>query len=180
MLRDKKHDALVLCIMYNEDEWEEFSPPDKGLYPSESILWSRRAGMAALWLFSGGCCVVSSPWILLFAFAFLGPAVGNIVFAIVLILILLALMDFIQARRTKYYLTTKRIIETRGGLIHKQISLESFQGVSASEYITVKSAYTQNGAPIYTAKIRDPATGKIIRLTGLDMESKNVIQNLGT
>ena len=165
--------------MYAGDEWEEFSPPEKGLYPSESVSWSRRAGMAAFWLFSGGCCIVFSPWILLFAYVSFGSIVGNISLAIVVVWILLALFDFIQARRTMYYLTTSRIIEVRGGLLHQQIPLESFQGIQSSDYIEVKSAYTENGTPFYTVRIRDPSSGKIIRLTGLDEAGKDIIMKLG-
>ena len=158
--------------MYNDDEWEEFSPPDKGLNPGESIRWSRRAGMSALWLFSGGCCLVSSPWILLVVYGSFGPVAGNIVLAVCVIWILLALVDFINARRTT------RIIEVRSGLIEKQILLESFTGVQLSDYIEVKYAYVENGAQFYSVKLRDPSSEKRIILTGLDEDGKEIIINL--
>ena len=165
--------------MYSKDEWEEFSPPEKGLHPGERVIWSRRAGMVGWLLFSGGCCLVASPWILLVAYSSFGPVLGNIALAFVVIWLLLALFEFINARRTTYYLTTARIIEVRGGLIEKQIPLESFQGVDMSDYIEVKDAYAENGVQFYSVKLHDPSTGKIMRLTGLDEEGKEIITKLG-
>ncbi|TFG34999.1 hypothetical protein EU527_00695 [Candidatus Thorarchaeota archaeon] len=180
MPKDNRRDEQVWVTMYNDDEWAEFSPPDKGLNPGEEIVWSRRAGMTAWLLFSGGCCVVASPWVLLLVYAFFGQVLGNIVLAVVVIGILLALIEFINSRRTNYYLTTTRIIEVRGGLIQKQIPLESFQGVQLSEYVEIKSAYIQNGRPFYAVRIRDPSSDKILRLTGLDEDGKEIISKLSS
>ncbi len=165
--------------MYSDDEWEEFSPPEKGLNPGERVIWSRRAGMVGWLLFSGGCCLVMSPWLLLFVYVSFGAGFGNIVFAFVVIWLLLALFEFINSRRTHYYLTTKRIIEVRGGLIRTQFPLESFQGVDIGKYVEVKDAYTENGTPFYSVKLRDPSTGKVMRLTGLDEEGRDIILQLG-
>jgi len=166
--------------MYRDEEWEEFKPPEKGLNPGESIVWSSRARMVAWLLFSGGCCLVMSPWILLVSYASLGPTLGNIALAFVVIWLLLALIEFINARRTTYYLTTDRIIEVRRGLIEKQILLESFQGMNLSDCIEVKYAYAENGVQFYSVKLRDPSTGKVMRLTGLDENGKEIITKLSS
>ncbi|TFG31721.1 N-acetyltransferase [Candidatus Thorarchaeota archaeon] len=165
--------------MYSDDEWVEFSPPDTGLIPGEEVVWSRRSGMTAWVMLSGGCCIVFSPWVLLFIYTFSGPLLGNVVLAIVGIGILLTIIEFINSRRTKYYLTTRRIVEVRGGLIHAQIQLESFQGVGINDYLTLKSTYREGGDYFYEARIRDPSSGKVLRLTGLDEDGKEIISKLG-
>lgn len=169
----------LFFTMYSDDEWVEFSPPDKGLNPGEEVVWSRRSGMTAWVMLSGGCCIVFSPWVLLFIYTFSGPLLGNVVLAIVGIGILLTIVELINSRRTKYYLTTTRIIEVRGGLIHTQIPLESLQGVGINDYLKLKSTYREGGDYFYEARIRDPSSGKVLRLTGLDEDGKEIISKLG-
>ncbi len=155
--------------------FEEFSPPEKGLNSGEEIVWSRRAGMAARMMLGGACCLLGSPWILLLIYASIGPAVGNILLIFVLIGLLLAIVELVNSRRTMYYLTTERIVEARGGLLRSQIPLEAFQGVSLEDYIVVKSTYTEGAETFYQARIRDPSSGKLMILTGLDEDAKEII-----
>ena len=155
--------------------FEEFSPPEKGLNPGEEIVWSRRAGMAARMMLGGACCLLGSPWILLLIYASIGPAVGNILLIFVLIGLLLTIAEFINSRRTMYYLTTARIVEARGGLLRSQIHLEAFQGVSLEDFIVVKSTYTEGAKTFYRARIRDPSSDKLMILTGLDEDAKEII-----
>ncbi len=74
-----------------------------------------------------------------------------------------------------YYLTTERIVEARGGLLRSQILLEAFQGVSLEDYIVVKSTYTEGAETFYQARIHDPSSGKLMILTGLDEDAKDII-----
>lgn len=155
--------------------FEEFSPPEKGLNPGEEIVWSRRAGMAARMMLGGACNILGSPWILLLIYASIGPAVGNVLLLFVLIGILLTIVEFVNSRRTKYYLSNERIIEVRGGLIKRQILLEHFQGTQIDDYLEIKSTYTEGAQRFYAARIRDPVSGKLMILSGLDEDAKKVI-----
>lgn len=155
--------------------FEEFSPPDKGLNHGEEIVWSRRAGMAARMMLGGACCLLGSPWILLLIYASIGPAVGNTLLIFVLIGLLLTIVELVNSRRTMYYLTTIRIVEARGGLLRTQIPLEAFQGVSLEDYIEIKSTYTEGVKTFYRARIRDPSSGKLMILSGLDEDAKDVV-----
>jgi len=155
--------------------FEEFSPPEIGLNPGEKIVWSRRAGMAARMMLGGACCLLGSPWILLLIYASIGPAVGNILLIFVLIGLLLAVVELVNSRRTMYFLTTERIVEARGGLLRSQIHLEVFQGVLLGDYIQVKSTYTEGAETFYRARIRDPSSGKLMILSGLDEDAKEII-----
>jgi hypothetical protein len=160
--------------------FEDFSPPERGLNPGEEVIWSRRAGMAAMWMFGGGCCLVFSPWILLIAYGWFGSLGGNGLLLVILVGLLFTLLEFVNSRRTRYYLTSTRIVEARGGLIRTQVPLEAFQGVDIGEYIEVTSTYTEGSKVFYQAKIRNPASGKLMVLTGLDEDARDVILNIGS
>ncbi len=153
----------------------DFSPPEEGLNPGEEVVWSQRAGMAARWLLGGACCCVGSPWVLLLTYAALGSFVGNILLFIVLIGLVLTIFEFINSRRTKYYLTSTRIVEARGGLLRSQMQLEAFQGVKLDDFLVIKSTYSEGAKTFYQARIRDPSSGKLMILTGLDENARDII-----
>jgi len=155
--------------------FEEFSPPEKGLNPGEEVVWSRRAGMAARMMLGGACCILGSPWILLLIYASIGPVVGNILLIFVLIGILLTIIEFVNSRRTWYYLTNTRIVEARGGLLRSQIPLEAFQGVKLDDFLEIKSTYSEGAKTFYQARIRDPTSRKLMILTGLDEDARDII-----
>ncbi len=134
--------------------------------------------MAARMMLGGACCLLGSSWILLLIYASIGPVVGNILLLFVLIGLLLSFVELVNSRRTMYYLTTVRIVEARGGLLRTQIPLEAFQGVSLEDYIEVKSTYTEGAKTFYRARVHDPSSGKLMILTGLDEEAKEVIQKI--
>ena len=160
--------------------FEDFSPPDTGLNPGEEVVWSRRAGMAARWMLGGGCCLVFSPWILLVTYGWFGSFAGNGLLIVILVGFLFTILEFVNSRRTKYYLTNKRIVEARGGFVRTQIPLEHFQGLDPKDFLEIKSAYSEGAKTFYQAKIRVPESGKLMILTGLDEDSKDVISKLGT
>lgn len=153
--------------------FEDFSPPEKGLNTGEEVIWSRRAGMAAMWMLGGGCCLVFSPWILLVAYGWFGFLVGNGLLIVILVGLLFTILEFVNSRRTRYYLTNKRIVEARGGLVRTQISLEAFQGVKLDDYLEIKSTYREGSNQFYQARIRNPISGKLLILTGLDEDARD-------
>jgi len=155
--------------------FEDFSPPEKGLNQGEEVVWSRRAGMAARWLFGGGCCLVFSPWILLVAYGWLGALGGNALLVIILIGLFLTILEFVNSRRTKYYLTNTRIVEARGGLIRSQMPLEAFQGAKRDDYLTVNSSYREGSEQFYDVRIRNPTSGRLLILTGIDEDARDII-----
>ena len=158
--------------------FEDFSPPDKGLNPGEEVVLSQRAGMAARWMLGGACCIVGSPWILLLTYAAIGSFVGNILLFIVIIGLLLTILEFVNSRRTRYYLTSTRIVEARGGLLENQIPLEAFQGAQLDDFLEIKSTYSEGAKTFYQARIRDPASGKLMILTGLNEDARDIILKL--
>jgi len=158
--------------------FEDFSPPEKGLNPGEEVVWSRRAGMAVRWMFGGGCCLVSSPWILLVTYGALGPLIGNAFLLFILLGLFLTILEFVNSRRTKYFLTNTRLVEVRGGLLRIQIPLEAFQGVNLDDYLEIKSGYKEGGDYHFEARIRNPISGKHMILTGLDEDSKDLLLKL--
>jgi len=155
--------------------FEEFSPPEKGLNSGEEVVWSRRAGMAAMMMLGGACCILGSPWILMLIYASIGAAVGNILLIFVLIGIFLTIVEFVNSRRTMYYLTTERIIKVRGGLIKRQILLKHFQETQIDDYLEIKPTYTEGAKRFYAVRIRDPISGKLMILSGLDEDAKENI-----
>ncbi|TFG99072.1 hypothetical protein E4H12_03995 [Candidatus Thorarchaeota archaeon] len=155
--------------------FEDFSPPEKGLNPSEEVVWHQRAGMATRWMLGGGCCIVSSPWILLVTYAALGSMIGNVVLFIIILGLFLTILEFVNSRRTKYYLTNTRLIEARSGLIRSQIPLEAFQGAQLDDHLTVKSTYREGSEQFYEVRIRNPTSGRLLILTGLDEDARDVI-----
>lgn len=159
--------------------FEDFSPPEKRLNPGEEVVWSQRAGMAARMMLGGACCIVGSPWVLLVSYVALGAWVGNILLFIVLIGLFLIILEFVNSRRTRYYLTSERIVETRGGLVRTQIPLEAFQGLDPADYLEIKSTYSEGAKTFYQAKIRIPESRKLMILTGLDENSRDIILKMG-
>jgi hypothetical protein len=159
--------------------FEDFSPPEKGLNPGEKVVWNQRAGMAARWMLGGACCIVGSPWVILLTYAALGSFVGNILLFIVIIGLILTILEFVNSRRTRYYLTSERIVEARGGLMRTQIQLEHFQGLDPADYLEIKSTYSEGAKTFYQAKIRIPESRKLMILTGLDEDSRDIIMKMG-
>ena len=155
--------------------FEEFSPPDKGLNQDEEIVWSQRGGMNVVLMFGGGFCIVFSPWILLLIYGWFGGVIGNFVLVLILVGLLLTAMEFVNAKRTKYYLTTERIVEVRGGLIQAQISLSNLNDSPDSNTIEVKPTYNEGSTQYYAVQINDPVSGNSMVLDGLDEDARDII-----
>ena len=95
--------------------------------------------------------------------------------------ILFALLDLINSRRTRYYLTTTPLVEARGGHIWKQMPLEHFHEHQQSDFLESKSTYREGVQTYHEIRITDPTSGKVIRLTGLDDDAKeDVIKAFST
>ena len=80
-----------------------------------------------------------------------------------------------NSRRTRYYLTTERIVEARGGLIRTQIQLKNFQEAEDEIHIKVKSTYREGARQFYEVRLKDPESGRILLLTGLDEDATDTV-----
>ena len=149
------------------------------LYPGETILWNRRAG-TSFWI---ACCGFSIPLVLIS----LLPALPEImdetssmifIIASVVGMIIIA-RAYINTRRTRYYITTERIVETRSGDIVNEISLHQFAGRPLSQFLESKVTHTVNNRPIYTLTVYAPETEEIIELKGLDHSSVVAFEQIG-
>jgi len=155
--------------------FEDFSPPDKGLNPGEEVVWDQRAGMAAKIMIGGTFCLVFWPWITLVIWGWFGPLFANVAIAFFLLVMFITILDFVNSRRTRYYFTTERIVEARGGLIRTQIPLKNFQGAEDDVHIIVKSTYREGANQFYEIRLKDPASGKILMLTGMDEDARDTV-----
>jgi hypothetical protein len=58
--------------------------------------------------------------------------------------------------------------------------LEAFLGVDVDKYVEIKSTYSEGSKTFYQAKIREPTSGKLMILTGLDEDAINLIQKIAS
>ena len=158
--------------------FEDFDPPEKGLNPGEEVVWSRRAGMAAKIMIGGTFCLVFGPWVILLIAGWFGPLFTNAAIIFFFIAIFITIIEFVNSRRTRYYLTTERIVEARGGLIRTQIPLKNFQEAETDVHIKVQATYREGASQFYEVRLRDPESGRFLLLTGLSEDARDTI--LGT
>ena len=153
--------------------FEDFSPPDKGLNPGEQVVWDQRAGMAAKIMIGGTFCLVFWPWVILVIAGWMSPIFANAAIIFFFIAMLITIIEFVNSRRTRFYFTTERIVEARGGLIRTQIQLKNFQEAEDDVHIIVKSTYREGANQFYEIKLKDPVSGKILLLTGVDEDARD-------
>ena len=149
------------------------------LYPGEEILWNRREG-TSFWI---ACCGFSLPLLLISllpALPELMDPITSMVFIIGTIVgMFIVAWAYFNIRRTRYYITTERIVETRGGDIVNEISLDQFAGRSLSQFLESRVTHTVNNRPIYTITVYAPQTEEILQLKGLDQSSVETFEQIG-
>ncbi|MHA2350422.1 MAG: hypothetical protein ACXADL_12430 [Candidatus Thorarchaeota archaeon] len=104
--------------------------------------------------------------------------VGIAAFLLFFIFIVIV-VAFIRERRTRYYLTTERIIEARGGVLIKEIPLEHFAGKPLSQFLESRVTHSVNNRPIYTIRVYDPVSDDVFELQGLDGSSTRAFERIG-
>ncbi|MFW9849557.1 MAG: hypothetical protein ACFFF4_10460 [Candidatus Thorarchaeota archaeon] len=144
-----------------------FNPPEEGLQPGESIIWQKKARITTSIWFCGGCLPLMMPFLIPLAFLTFGNSVGTGVLFFCTLGLLYLIYAYIKIRRTKYYLTTRRIIEVRGGNIQQEIHLERFIGKSPDEFFQVKENYRSGAETFYVVRIYDLDTEVLIELKGM-------------
>jgi hypothetical protein len=156
-----------------------FDPPKQGLHAGESIVWTRREGTSGKVIASGFLLFMFGPVAVVGAYNLYGLSmVGPTAFLLFIIFIVVA-VAFVRERNTRYYLTTDRIVEARGGNLVKEMSLEHFSGRPLSQFLESKVTHQVNHRPIYTIRIYDPVTDDVFELQGLDGSSTGAFERIG-
>ena len=156
-----------------------FDPPEEGMLPSESIVWTRRAGYG-FWVLCCGLSVLIVGQTLVFAFE---DVFGDLVIASIFVFIVAAtvftIISLLRTRSTRYYLTSERILVIRRGNVIKEIPLHHFAGKSLSQFIESSVMYTSNGQPVYRIRIYDPVSDESIEFKGQSEDSVEIFQRIG-
>jgi hypothetical protein len=156
-----------------------FDPPEKGLQSGEEIIWTRREGTSGKVIASGFLFFMFSPIVVVGVYNLYGMSmVGAVVFLLFILFIAIS-VAFIRERRTRYYLTTERIIEARGGILIKDVPLEHFAGRPLSQFLEAKVTHSVNNRPIYTIRLYDPVSDEVFELQGLDGSSTRAFERIG-
>jgi hypothetical protein len=145
-----------------------FDPPGQGLEAGENIIWTRREGTSGKVIVSGFLFFMLSPVVM----------VGPVLFLLLILLIAIS-TAFVRERRTRYYLTTERIVEARGGILKKEVPLEHFAGRPLSQFLEAKVTHSVNNRPIYTIRVYDPVSDEVFELKGLDRSSTSAFERIG-
>jgi hypothetical protein len=156
-----------------------FDPPEVGMLPGESIVWSRRAGTGFWVIFFGAMILMGGPVVSLASLDAFGLPVSIIFGVLTLVGVIALLGTLINVRRTRYYLTTDRIIEVRGGNIRRVVPLDHFAGTPLGQFIESRVTHTSNNQPVYGIRIYDPVSDEVIELKGLDPNSARAFERIG-
>ena len=149
------------------DPMTRFNPPEYGLLPEETVLWQQSAGTPFMIFYCGGCIPLSSVFVIPLIAVYIGEAIasGYALFALMVLLYMVA--RYINIRRTQYYLTTNRIIETRGERIVEEIPRESLGDRNPRDFFQAKEDHRSGGDTIYRIRIYNIELGKLIEFHGI-------------
>lgn len=159
-------------------DWKEFDPPENGLNAGETVEWTQNAGVSFVLLWCGMCLPLLTVFLAFFILSFLGDKLGTAVLAIIGITILYLFYLMIQVKRTKYYITSQRLLEVRGGFIRKEIPLENLKETPTDECMKVGLSHDEGAYKYYNIRIIDPVTGTFIRMTSMREDALEVIRKL--
>jgi hypothetical protein len=156
-----------------------FDPPERGMLPAESIVWSRKAGTGFWVIFIGAIILMGGPVVSLVSLDSFGIGVSAIFGILTLVGAIVLLGILINVKRTRYYLTTERIVEVRGRKIQRAIPLDNFSGKPLGQFIESRVTHTSNNQSIYAIRIYDPVSDEVMDLTGLDPNSARAFDRIG-
>jgi len=157
-----------------------FNPPTEGLQQDENIVWARKQGIGFWIPFFAIFVGVGGFLLIIFSSVFVGQVAGLIAMVPVLIAIFLLIRAFINAVRTKFFLTNKRIVQTRGRNIVNEVSLSRFGDRPLKQFLEIKRDYTHNGEARYVIRIFDPVSAEtIIDCKDLDKNSVEAFEKIG-
>jgi hypothetical protein len=149
------------------------------MLPGESIVWSRRAGTGFWVIFFGAMLLMGGPVLTFASLDSFGLSVSIMFGILTLVGFIVLLGTLINVRRTRYYLTTDRIVEVRGGGIRRAIPLDHFAGKPLGQFIESRVTHTANNQSVYGIRIYDPVSDEVIELKGLDPNSARAFERIG-
>jgi hypothetical protein len=156
-----------------------FDPPEEGVLPGETIVWTRPKGHSDRVIASGLGFFIVAPVILGNVYDLFGLVTEVIVGIVLLAILAVISAAFVQERRTRLYLTTERILEVRSGVVMRQISLDSFAGRSLSEFLESEETHIVDNRPLYTVRVHDPTSDYVFEIRKLDELSTNHFLRIG-
>jgi len=166
---------------------KENSEPLPNLNPSESILWNQKASVNLMPLLRNGCIpillLLFTP-IVLDSVVHAAPASLIIIIALydvvapaALILILLYMIYFVvKSKKTIYYLTTERLLETRNAKILNEIPRENLRRLETDQFMKSEWHHQDSGIEYYEVTIIDQIDSKSMTLTGIEKKSIGLIE----
>ncbi|MHA2117231.1 MAG: hypothetical protein ACXABM_17180 [Candidatus Thorarchaeota archaeon] len=156
-----------------------FDPPEEGLMPGESIVWTRRAGIGFWTIFFGFIVVILGPVLVVFGIEDIGFYATLPLLLIVAAGIIGLIAKLIRTKRTRYYLTSERILETRGGRVLKEIPLHHFAGKPIGQFLETQVTHMSNNQPVYRIRIYDPMSDDVLEIKGQDGSSTRSFERIG-
>ncbi|MFW9888264.1 MAG: hypothetical protein ACFFER_08790 [Candidatus Thorarchaeota archaeon] len=165
----------------SQDSFEgiRFDPPHEGMLPGESIVWSRRAGTGFWVIFFGGILVIGGPMLTFASLDAFGLPISLMFGVLTLVGLIMLLVTLINVRRTRYYLTTDRIVEVMGRRIRRAIPLDHFAGRPLGQFIESRVTHKANNQPVYGIRIYDPVSDEVLELKGMDPSSSRAFERIG-
>ena len=155
-----------------------FDPPNEGMFPGERIMWTRRAGTGFWVIFFGFIVVIGGPAVFFVGLEEFGPMVTFPFLILVIAGIIGVIAALVRARRTRYYLTTDRILEVRGAQVIREIPLHHFAGKPLGQFLETRVTHRTNNRPVYQIRIYDPTSDDVMELSGLDGNSTRAFERI--
>ena len=147
--------------------------------PGENIVWTRRAGTGFWLIFCGFLIVIGGPAVLFGFIQEFSPPLPFLFAILVAAGIIGEIALFIRTKRTRYYLTSERILEVRGANIIKEIPLHHFAGKPIGQFLESRVTHRSNNRPIYTIRIYDPMSDEVFEIKGQDYHSTMAFERIG-
>ncbi len=124
-------------------------------------------------------CSCSIPFLVVFAIEDFGFSFTLPILVLVAAGIIILIARVIRTKRTRYYLTSARILETRGGRIIKEIPLHHFAGKPISQFLETRVSHMSNNRPVYGIRIYDPMSDDVLEIKGQSVSSTRAFERIG-
>ncbi|TFG09772.1 hypothetical protein EU538_03975 [Candidatus Thorarchaeota archaeon] len=163
----------------SSNRWREFRPPEKGLNEGETVEWSQKAGVEFNLIFCGSCLPLASFFFAFPIIFFLGQQVGTAVLVALGVMIVYYFGQMIRRKMTKYFLTSERLLEVRGGIIEAEIPLVNLRGLDSADFLTTSLSHDDGPYNYYNIDIADPVQGTNLRMTAMREDVLEIVRGLG-
>jgi hypothetical protein len=166
---------------------DESNPLVRGLNTDETIEIGYEAGIYIMRFMRNGCC----PMLLLILGAAAlgalaeGSPAGLLLIVVIyngaaliafLLLVIYVLFMIVQVKRTKYFITTQRLLEVHGKDIVKQIPKTNLQNLETDQYLKSSWAQKSGTQNYYNTTVTDSISGVVICMTALGEEVSDNIE----